>query len=287
LLAMCNILLQEELFDRQFVRQWVNWEEYLREEYPDEPQTFQSFIAILKQAYAQYTPEFAAKEAGIDARTIIEVAHEIAKAGSAFSSHVWRNTAAGNLGGWQVARALQFLVVLAGAVGTPGGTAPNAANKYIPAPPLMPPPAKVWNELLIPPEYPLAFFEMSFLLPHFLKEGRGKLAMYFTRVYNPVWTNPDGMSWIEMLSDESKVERHACLTPTWSETAWFADYVLPMGHGSERHDLMSQETQAARWIGFRQPILRVALEKQGKKFNTTYEAHEAAGVGQIWEEDEF
>jgi anaerobic selenocysteine-containing dehydrogenase len=102
-----------------------------------------------------------------------------------------------------------------------------------------------------------------------------------------VWTNPDGMSWMEMLSDESKIERHACLTPTWSETAWFADYVLPMGHASERHDLMSQETQAARWIGFRQPILRVALEKQGKKFNTTYEAHEAAGIGQVWEEDEF
>jgi anaerobic selenocysteine-containing dehydrogenase len=287
LLAMCNILLREDLFDRQFVRQWVNWEEFLREEYPEEPQTFQSFVAILKATYAQYTPQFAAREAGVDAKVIGEVAHEIAKAGSAFSAHVWRNTAAGNLGGWQVARALQFLVVLVGAVGTVGGTAPNAANKYIPAPPLMPPPAKVWNELLIPPEYPLAFFEMSFLLPHFLKEGRGKLAMYFTRVYNPVWTNPDGMSWIEMLSDESKVERHACLTPTWSETAWFADYVLPMGHGSERHDLMSQETQAARWIGFRQPILRVALEKQGKKFATTYEAHEAAGIGQVWEEDEF
>ena len=287
LLAMCNVILQEDLFDRQFVRQWVNWEEFLREEHPQETQTFQSFIAILKNTYAQFTPEFAAKEAGIDPQVIVEVAREIAQAGSAFSSHVWRNTAAGNLGGWQVARALQFLVVLVGAVGTVGGTAPNAANKYIPAPPLMPPPAKVWNELLIPPEYPLAFFEMSYLLPHFLKEGRGKLAMYFTRVYNPVWTNPDGMSWIEMLSDESKVERHACLTPTWSETAWFADYVLPMGHGSERHDLMSQETQAARWIGFRQPILRVALEKQGKKFATTWEAHEAAGVGQVWEEDEF
>ncbi|MBI2182185.1 MAG: molybdopterin-dependent oxidoreductase [Deltaproteobacteria bacterium] len=286
-LAMCNVLLQEDLFDREFVRRWVNWEEYLREEFPDEPQTFHSFVSILKQTYARYTPEFAAKEAGVDSQVIVGVAHEIAKAGSAFSSHVWRNTAAGNLGGWQVARALQFLSVLAGAVGTPGGTAPNATNKYIPAPPLMPPPAKVWNEMLIPKEYPLAFFEMSFLLPHFIKEGRGKLAMYFTRVYNPVWTNPDGMSWIEMLSDESKVERHACLTPTWSETAWFADYVLPMGHASERHDLMSQETQAARWIGFRQPILRVALEKQGKKFNTTYEAHEAAGIGQVWEEDEF
>ena len=119
----------------------------------------------------------------------------------------------------------------------------------------------------MPREYPLAFFEMSFLLPHFLKEGRGKLAMYFTRVYNPVWTNPDGMSWIEMLTDEAKIERHACLTPIWSETAWFADYVLPMGHASERHDLMSQETHAARWIGFRQPVLRVALEKTGARFD--------------------
>jgi len=95
------------------------------------------------------------------------------------------------------------------------------------------------------------------------------------------------MSWIEALTDETKVERHACLTPIWSETAWFADYVLPMGHASERHDLMSQETHAARWIGFRQPVLRVALEKTGKRFDLTWQAHEAAGLGQVWEEDEF
>ena len=163
---------------------------------------------------------------------IVEVAHEVARAGSALATHVWRNAAAGNLGGWEVARALEFLVVLMGAVGTPGGTAPNAWNKFIPAPPMMPPPAKEWNTLMYPPEYPLAFFEMSFLLPHLIKEGRGKLAMYFTRVYNPVWTNPDGMSWIEMLSDEAKVERHACLTPTWSETAWFAG--LRTAHGPWR-----------------------------------------------------
>ena len=37
---------------------------------------------------------------------------------------------------------------------------------------------------------------MSFLLPHFLQEGRGKVAAYFTRVYNPLWTNPDGFTWM-------------------------------------------------------------------------------------------
>ena len=60
LLAMCNVILQEDLFDRQFVRQWVNWEEFLRAEHPEEPLTFPSFISILKGIYAQYTPEFAA-----------------------------------------------------------------------------------------------------------------------------------------------------------------------------------------------------------------------------------
>ena len=287
LLAMCNVLLQEDLFDREFVRQWVNWEEFLHDEHPEKTPAFETFLSVLKELYGKYTPEFAAQESGADPRTIVEVAREIGRAGSALSTHVWRNAAAGNLGGWQVARALEFLAVLVGAVGTKGGTSPSAWNKFVPTPPNMPPPPNAWNELMWAREYPLAFFEMSFLLPHFLKEGRGKLALYFSRVYNPVWTNPDGLSWIEVLTDESKVERHACLTPTWSETAWYADYVLPMGHASERHDLMSQETQAARWIGFRQPVLRVALEKQGRRFNSTYEAHREAGVGEIWEEDEF
>ena len=121
------------------------------------------------------------------------------------------------------------------------------------------------------------------LLPYFLREGRGKLAAYFTRVYNPVWTNPDGTSWIGMLTNEQQVELHAALTPTWSETAWYADYVLPMGVGSERHDLMSQETHAARWIGFRQPVLRVYKERNGECVQFTHQAN----PGEVWEEDEF
>jgi anaerobic selenocysteine-containing dehydrogenase len=287
LLAIARLLVRERQYDRAFVEKWTNWDEYLREERPDLPVTFDSFHTALEELYAPYTPEFAAEESGVPAATIVEIARAIGAAGGALATHIWRNTAAGNLGGWQVARALELVVVLMGAVSTPGGTAPSAWNKAIPAPPMMPPPGKIWSELLMPKEYPLAFFEMSFLLPHFLREGRGKLAMYFTRVYNPVWTNPDGISWIEMLTDEAKIERHACLSPVWSETAWFADYVLPMGHASERHDLMSQETHAARWIGFRQPVLRVALERRGKTFDFTWQAHRDAGLGEVWEEDEF
>ena len=68
--------------------------------------------------------------------------------------------------------------------------------------------------------------EMSFLMPHLMNDQKAYVDTYFTRVYNPVWTNPDGFSWIEMLTDESKIGLHVAQTPTWNETAYFADYVL-------------------------------------------------------------
>ena len=124
------------------------------------------------------------------------------------------------------------------------------------------------------------------LLPHFLLDGRGKLDTYFSRVYNPVWTNPDGFSWLEALKDETRVGCHVALTPTWSETAWFADYVLPMGVGAERHDIASFETHAGRWIGFRQPVLRRYAEINGDEIGPERRTHEF-NPGEVWEENEF
>jgi anaerobic selenocysteine-containing dehydrogenase len=283
LLALANQLIQNNWFNVEFVRKWTNWEQYMKEEQPDLPPTFEVFLGLLKQMYADYTPEFAAHESGVSAEMIQEIAREIARAGTAFSTHNWRAAAAGNLGGWLVPRALFFLNVLTGSIGTEGGTSANVWNKFVPRPFKEPPKQKVWNELTWAIEYPLAHHEMSFLLPHFLKEGRGKLAMYFTRVYNPVWTNPDGFTWMEVLKNETLVECHAALTPTWNETSWLADYVLPMGHSSERHDTHSYETHSAQWIAFRQPVLRAALGRLGKQIDDTREVN----PGEVWEEDEF
>ncbi|GAC1428672.1 MAG: molybdopterin-dependent oxidoreductase [Ktedonobacteraceae bacterium] len=283
LLAMARIILVENLYNREYMRRWVNWQEYMSVEHPRESQTFERFIELLIDLYAEYTPAFAARESGVAAEMIVDVARQIGHAGTAFAAHTWRAASAGNLGGWQVPRALWFLSVLTGSIGTSGGTAPYTWNKFVPTPFLKPKPSEVWNELLFPEEYPLANYEMSILLPYFLKEGRGKLSAYFTRVYNPVWTNPDGTAWIEALTNEQHIELHAALTPTWNETAWYADYVLPMGMASERHDLMSQETHAARWIGFRQPVLRVYQERHGEPTQFTYQTN----PGEVWEEDEF
>jgi anaerobic selenocysteine-containing dehydrogenase len=282
-LSIANYLIQNDLYNREFVRRWWNWEEYLGIEHPEIETNFENFERVLKGLYESYTFEYAATESGVEARVIEEIAKVVSTAGTRFSSHNWRSAAAGNSGGWMVARTLFMLNALLGAIATEGGVFPNAWNKFVPKPIHTPPHPPRWNELTWPREYPLAMNELSFLLPHFLKEGRGKLDVYFTRVYNPVWTNPDGFSWVEALANENLVNCYVALTPTWNETAYFADYILPMGHGSERHDVHSYETHDAQWIGFRQPVLRAARERMGVKVSDT----RLVNPGEVWEENEF
>lgn len=283
LLAIANHLIQTAVYNRQFVERWWNWKEYLIRERPELPPTFDNFEQVLRELYRGYTFDFAAKESGLEADVVEEVAGIVAGAGTRLSTHNWRSAAAGNLGGWQTPRCLFLLNCLMGAVATEGGTFPNTWNKFVPRPIYMPGHPEAWNELTWPPEFPLATNELSYLLPHLLKDERASVEVYFTRVYNPVWTNPDGFSWIEALTDESRIRLHAALTPTWNESAYFADYVLPMGHASERHDLHSYETHDAQWLGFRQPVLRAARVRQGQTITDSRQVN----PGEVWEENEF
>ncbi len=318
LLSVANHMIQNDLYDKTFVRRWVNWRETLSQfedgRFPDvgfdlpgdgrwdrmkervrklfaerkfdlesDEEEFELFDALLKTLYSEFTFEKAAEETQVSVERIRQAAEIIAESKGQLSAHTWRSAAIGNLGGWQVARCLFFLNILTGSVGTRGGTSGNSWNKFVPKPFDQPEPFNAWNELHLPDEWPLAHYEMSFLLPHFLEEGRGDIDVYFTRVYNPLWINPDGFMWLKALKDEEKIRFHVAMTPTWNESAWFADYVLPMGHAGERHDLMSQETHAGQWIAFRQPVQRVARERLGRPVKYTYESN----PGEVWEENEF
>lgn len=283
LLSMAKLIIDEGMYDREFMEQWVNWEQFLDEKHPQRARSFDAYIRTLQDIYADFTPEYASAESGVDAAKIEKVAQKIGTAGDRFASHIWRSAASGNKGGWQVSRTLHFLSVLTGSVGTKGGTSPNAWHQFEPDLPNEPPRQKLWDEMQLPNEWPFAHYEMSQLLPYFLKEDRGKISVYFTRVFNPVYTYPDGFSWIEALTDKDKVGMHVAMTPTWNETAYFADYVLPMGHSPERHDIQSQETHAGTWVTYRQPVFREYAEREGEDVERTYESN----PGEVWEEDEF
>src|SRR3989440_3442006 len=112
LLSIANYLIQHNLYNREFVRRWWNWEEYLeqrsevrdqRSETRSEVSTgsgsdrvsFEDFECALKELYAEYTFEFAAKESGVDAKTIEEIAKIVATAGTKISRHHLRRVASG------------------------------------------------------------------------------------------------------------------------------------------------------------------------------------------------
>src|SRR5260221_3755152 len=120
LLAMARIILVENLYNREYMCRWVNWQEYMAAEHPTEPQSFDRFIELLIDLYAEYTPAFAAQESGLAEKTIIDISRQVVEAGTSFAAHTLRAASAGNLGVWQASRALWLLFVLTGSIGTPG-----------------------------------------------------------------------------------------------------------------------------------------------------------------------
>src|SRR5215471_12746788 len=104
LLAIANHLLATGRYDREFVRRWVNWEEFLEHTQPQSQKSFEEFESALKGHYARYTFDFAEKESGVPVRVLESIARDVADCGGRLAAHNWRSAAAGNLGGWQVAR---------------------------------------------------------------------------------------------------------------------------------------------------------------------------------------
>jgi anaerobic selenocysteine-containing dehydrogenase len=328
-LYLAQRILNEKKVDKEFVKKWLNWEvmmdnkNYLKfmvekgyiKKAPKK-NTFDAFLDTITELYQPYTLEHVSKETHVPAYKLEQLYDMFIWAGSSISTYFWRATAAGNRGGWMSGRSGFLPLALRGAIGPEGGTffhhwhvisvggkggsatvgqGKRGANI---------PKVGVYNELTWPPEWPLSTYELSYLLPHLLADtawqkkwqAKGlnvpeKLAVWIPRMYNPVWINPDGFRWIDTIKDESKMELTFNLSPVWSETNWYVDYVLPVGLAGERHDQHSEATMPARWTSFRQPVMRVALEKAGWKpknpARATLEAHIKAGLGEVWEENEF
>ncbi len=315
-----------DLVNHNFVKNWVNWDRLMKNrEYlallvekgyiksVPQGETYEDFIKMISEMYSPYTLDFVVKECRVEARTVEKLYDMFIDAGSRATTYIWRAGTIAHRGGWMNTRTAFLPFVLRGAMAGDKGQiglhhwheiSVNGKGQASTVSGEKPKKVDVWNELAWPPEYPLSAYEMSFLLPHLLLDdewrdkwkSKGlqvpeKLAVYVPRMYNPVWINPDGFRWIEALKREDKIELSFNLSPTWSETNWYCDYILPVGLAGERHDQHSSPTQPSRWLAFRQPALRVALEKMGWKpkhpSRGTLEAHMASGLGEIWEEVEF
>ncbi|MEE9311370.1 MAG: molybdopterin-dependent oxidoreductase, partial [Planctomycetota bacterium] len=194
-LAIARLMIIHRTYSESQFKEWTNWREFMAAEHSELDQTWESFKGVMLEEWEQFTPEFAAKEARIPVEQVHELYEIVIKAQGKLSAHTWRSASIGNLGGWQVSRTLHLLVVMTGSVGVEGGTMPSAWNKFKPDFFDKPPAVPFWNTFNMPDDWSVAQWELSQCLPHIMKEREAKLDVYFTRVFNPVWTYPDGFSW--------------------------------------------------------------------------------------------
>jgi anaerobic selenocysteine-containing dehydrogenase len=219
-------------------------------------------------------------------------------AGDRIASWTWRSVGAGNLGGVMGQRALYLLHLVTGSMGVEGSVMPaawhteathdvsfNLASKGG-----NPPAPIVWNEYTYPPEYPLARNELNMAMwpllldeewSHFWNERGFKIpdhleVYWLIRIHNGVRTLPSGFFMAKAFLEGERfneatgdyeyslVRTVVVSDPHWSETAQFADYILPVGTLFERTDTVSMQTFEGRWTAFRTPVIRTALELMGK-----------------------
>ena len=287
LLAMVNVLLDEELYDREFVRDWVELARLpARRATRIWPSTFDNFIAALKELYAQFTPEFAADETGVaaDADRRGGARHRPRRQ-PLQHAQLARRPRPATCGAGRSRAASTCSSCSPAAVGTERRRRPARLEQVRPeASDAAAAARRTGTSCCSRREYPLAFFEMSFLLPHFLKEGRGKLDVYFTRVYNPVWTNP-GRLLVDGGAAATRQDRPARRAHADLERDGVVRRLHPADgarHRAPRHD---EPGDARRRSGSASASRCCASRARSAARRSTprYEAN----PGEVWEENEF
>lgn len=220
-LGMSNVLVTEDLYDKEFVEEYVlGFDEY-------------------KEQLATYTPEWASKICGIDADTIARIAREMAKAApAAVIEPSWRAAfGCAHKNSFETARGIAAFNALLGNYGQKGGAkwggaaAPKAA-KLDPA--KFPDVPKAEGKKLGMAEYPLAVPGMGTNLAVLKAALDGKMHAIFFYNSNASKGYAQPKVWKEGLE---KVDLVVAIDVQMTETPLLAHYVLPECTSFERMEV--------------------------------------------------
>ena len=230
-LAMCHVLISENLYDRDFIAEHAVG--------------FEQFAATI----GQYTPEWAAEITTIDAATIRRLARELAaNRPSCFVDPYWKGAFGANYANCtETVRAVAYINALLGSIGRPGGLSIGSSmspgfgsldttRHPVPAVPTTP----RLDGQGAGEEFPLAPAQG---LPHNIARRalNGEVKVGFIRHFNPVRTYPDhdfmkrGFENFEMLV---VMETHM------TETALCAHYILPETSYAEREEVVENHANS-------------------------------------------
>ena len=241
-LALANVMISEGLYDKTFVRKYVD--------------DFEEFWKYDRE----YTPEWAEKITGISAAKIRQVAREFANnAPKAFVEPGWHGLHAHYINSTQTAQMAIILNALAGNFYQRGGLMPSASISlgHLELPEVFgPEKGDRIDGAGVDGEYKTV--EASRGIPQIIaqKAAEGKARAVFVCNYNPLRTanNPEEQ---KKLKDADLV---VSINIDWNETSYHAaDYILPEHYYLERFEhpqtVSGHITHEHPQIAFRQPVI--------------------------------
>jgi len=234
LLAWMNVMVRERLYDQAFVAKWG-----------------EGFDAFAKEI-AGYTPEWAAKETGLEAKAIVATAREIAAAKPASLIHPGRR-ANWNGDDAQRSRAIALVNALLGNWGRKGGFYINNAPRLAGYP--MPGYPKSSKGKADNPgkKYPFADEELTTGLRAATLTGKPyPIKGWVVYSSNLIYTLPNPQ---ETLAAIDKLDLLVAIDTNPSEICGYADVVLPESTFLERHDELNRVWGKPGWIALRQPTV--------------------------------
>ena len=226
-LSVIHVLLDQNLYNSDFAQTWIN-----------DLETLRTFVA-------PFTPAWAEAETGIKADDIVRLVKEMAKAAPAVIWHPGQDTSRYK-DSFYVSRTAFIINALLGSIGARGGVAfaatPEDAGKIS---------LNNLSDLLpevtearadgVGVQYPV--FDASKGLQHLSFQAIESQKPYPVKAYmsfdhDPLSSYPDPAALAAILD---KLDLLVCAASNWSQTAWYADIVLPVSSYLEQESILVQQ----------------------------------------------
>jgi thiosulfate reductase/polysulfide reductase chain A len=227
-LAMAHVIIKANLHHHDFIQRWTNLSP-----------------SRLVQYISQYTPEMAQQISGVHASDIERIAKEFAITRPSVA--ISGRGVSGHFNGVYNERCILLLNAIVGSIDVPGGYCLPRAYRL--EDPDLKSPSQKFNveEGQITPQKFISLVK------------RGKLApkMYFLYESNPAYTNPESNLTMEVLKDEKLIPYLVVADSYMTETASFADLILPVATYLESWGLDSSPAlDLIPFVALQQPIVR-------------------------------
>ncbi len=209
ILAMSNVLLQNEICDKKFIETYTN-----------------VTVDELKTHLAQYTPQWAEGISGVSAEKIRTIALAYGRTGP--SVCISYRGAVMHYNGVQTERAILMLEAIAGNIDRPGGRCRAVGASWKST---FPTPKTKGKKLhLVDGEhgaYAYPTHHASHQVFHMIDKGPERPDIYMFYCYNPVYVNGDIQAAIDLMKNEKKMPFTVAVDVALSESTELADLVLP------------------------------------------------------------